>query len=269
MRIHSAIEIRPHLLHFDVGLIDAPRVIRRFEMGSASLLQFWCIVLHSAVDRGVIDVETALEHHFLQISIAERIAQIPAYAEQNNLSFNMTPFERGEVSITQIPLSRITPSLQDRHHCCNTTWGLSSAAPSAIPRSSALRMRRDETSWICGACASFRSARRHSPSSKKASVSQNELKQTPAVLALTVSRWACSWLSGSARQSLPKHVLPASSWFSRSDTAFLHLFCHPRLAGRGAFWQRKAFWLPCSCARWRSTGNPPRVSATDEFLLAA
>ncbi len=95
MRIHSAIEIRPHLLHFDVGLIDAPRVIRRFEMGSASLLQFWCIVLHSAVDRGVIDVETALEHHFLQISIAERIAQIPAYAEQNNLSFNMTPFERG------------------------------------------------------------------------------------------------------------------------------------------------------------------------------
>jgi len=30
----------------------------------------------------------------------------------------------------------------------------------------------------------------------------------------------------------------------------------PRLAGRGAFWQRKAFWLPCSCARWRSTGNP-------------
>ncbi len=47
-----------------------------------------------------------------------------------------------------------------------------------------------------------------------------------------LQRWACSWLSGSARQSLPKHVLPASSWFSRSDTAFLLLFCHPSACGK-------------------------------------
>jgi hypothetical protein len=135
-------------------------------------------------------------------------------------------------------------------------WERSCAAPSAIPRSSTLCMQRDETSWICGACASFRSAQRHSPSSKKASVSQNELKQTPAVPTLTVSRWACSWLFGSARQSLPKHVLPASWWFSRSDIAFLLLFYYPSACGKMSVLAKEAFWLPCSCARWRSTGTP-------------
>jgi hypothetical protein len=48
LRIYSTIEIRPHLLHFEVGLIDAPRVIRRFEMGRASLLSFWGVVLHES-----------------------------------------------------------------------------------------------------------------------------------------------------------------------------------------------------------------------------
>ncbi len=95
LRIHSTIEIRPHLLHFDVGLIDAPRVIRRFEMGSAALLSFWGVVLHPTVDRGVIDIQAPLEHHLLQVSIAERIAQVPVDTQQNNLSFKMTPFERG------------------------------------------------------------------------------------------------------------------------------------------------------------------------------
>ncbi len=40
LRIHGAIEIHPHLLHFDVGLIDAPRIIRLFEIGSAAPHQF-------------------------------------------------------------------------------------------------------------------------------------------------------------------------------------------------------------------------------------
>ena len=34
----------------------------------------------------------------------------------------MTPFERGSVSKKKIPLSRINPSLQDGHNCCNTTF---------------------------------------------------------------------------------------------------------------------------------------------------
>ena len=40
-----------------------------------------------------IEREAALPHHFLQITIAEGITQIPAYAEKDNFALVMTPFE--------------------------------------------------------------------------------------------------------------------------------------------------------------------------------
>jgi hypothetical protein len=64
-------------------------------MRSASLLQFGCVVLHPAIDRGMIDMQSPLEHHFLQVSIAERISEVPANTEQNTLWLEVTPFERG------------------------------------------------------------------------------------------------------------------------------------------------------------------------------
>ena len=51
LRIHSTIEVHPHLFHFHIRFIDAPRVIRRFEMRAAALFQFRCVMLHPAVDR--------------------------------------------------------------------------------------------------------------------------------------------------------------------------------------------------------------------------
>ncbi len=56
LRIHSTIEFHPYLFYFDIHLIDAPRVVRRFEMGPTALLQFWRVVLHPTVDRRVIDM---------------------------------------------------------------------------------------------------------------------------------------------------------------------------------------------------------------------
>ncbi|HEY6406976.1 MAG TPA: hypothetical protein VIY29_05880 [Ktedonobacteraceae bacterium] len=43
----------------------------------------------------MIVVQTPLEHHLFQVSVAERIPEIPADAEQNNLGLEVTPFERG------------------------------------------------------------------------------------------------------------------------------------------------------------------------------
>jgi len=41
----------------------------------------------------VIKREAAFPHHFLDIRMAERITQIPAYAEEYDFALVMTPFE--------------------------------------------------------------------------------------------------------------------------------------------------------------------------------
>ena len=41
----------------------------------------------------MIDVQSPLEYHLLQVSVAEWITEVPAYAEQNKLGLEVTPFE--------------------------------------------------------------------------------------------------------------------------------------------------------------------------------
>ena len=93
-RIYGAIEVHPHLFHFHIHFIDAPRVVRSFEVRAASPFQFRCVLLNPAVDRCMIDVQATLPHQFLEVSITQRIAQIPPYAQQNDVCLEMTPFER-------------------------------------------------------------------------------------------------------------------------------------------------------------------------------
>src|SRR6266487_6091117 len=90
-------------------------------MRPASLLQFRSIALHPAIDRGVIDVQTPLPHHLFEIAVAERISKVPAYTEQNDVGFVMTPFERvllvhegnsSSASIQEAELTTSPPFLQ-------------------------------------------------------------------------------------------------------------------------------------------------------------
>jgi hypothetical protein len=39
-------------------------------------------------------MQSPLKHHLLQVSIAERIPEVPADTEQNDLGLEVTPFER-------------------------------------------------------------------------------------------------------------------------------------------------------------------------------
>jgi len=42
----------------------------------------------------MIDCETTFLHHFFEVTIAEEITQIPAYAEKDDLGLVVSPFER-------------------------------------------------------------------------------------------------------------------------------------------------------------------------------
>jgi hypothetical protein len=63
------------------------------------------------------------EHHFLQIPVAERIAQVPPDTQQNDVSLEMAPFER--VLMTHEGNSFATLQIKKRlplhFHSCNTT----------------------------------------------------------------------------------------------------------------------------------------------------
>ena len=74
LRIYRSVQINPDPFDFHICLIHAPGVGRCLEVRSAPLLQFGGIPLYPTVHRGMIDAQAPLPHHFLQITIAERIA---------------------------------------------------------------------------------------------------------------------------------------------------------------------------------------------------
>src|SRR5450755_1050428 len=92
--IDRPVEVHPAFADFDVGLVHLPGVVGGSQMRSASLLQFLGIALAPAVDRRMIHVQSPLPHHLFEVAIAERIPQVPAHAQQDDLGFKMTPFER-------------------------------------------------------------------------------------------------------------------------------------------------------------------------------
>ena len=91
----------------------APRAVRISHLGSNPLVQHRSVPEHPAGNGRVIDCQTTLGHHFLQISIAERIPQVPAHAQDDNFVPEMTSTEQRRSAITHPlhPTRRISPPL--------------------------------------------------------------------------------------------------------------------------------------------------------------
>lgn len=63
-------------------------------MWPVALVQRGSVLLDPAIHRRRIDRQSALLHDLLQIPITQGIAQVPADADQDNLTFEVTPLER-------------------------------------------------------------------------------------------------------------------------------------------------------------------------------
>lgn len=63
-------------------------------MGTAPPFKLRGIPLNPAVDRGMVHLQTTFQHHFFEITVAERIAQVPSDAQENDVGLEMMPFER-------------------------------------------------------------------------------------------------------------------------------------------------------------------------------
>lgn len=77
-RVKGSVQIHPLATDFDIGLVNSPRIFGLLQVWATAFIQFWCIALNSTVDSGVVQGQTSLRHHFLQISVAERVSQVPS-----------------------------------------------------------------------------------------------------------------------------------------------------------------------------------------------
>jgi hypothetical protein len=80
--------------------------------------------LDPAVDRRVVNAQSALGHHLFEIAVAERIPQVPADTQQNDLGLKMTPFERTRIAHARnsSAVLEIKQSLPERQYVCNRTF---------------------------------------------------------------------------------------------------------------------------------------------------
>ena len=74
IRINSSIERHPLLFDLDVCLTNTPRIPGGIEIGSAALLSLWCVMLHPAIDRRMINMQSSFQHDLFEIAIAQRRA---------------------------------------------------------------------------------------------------------------------------------------------------------------------------------------------------
>src|SRR4029077_17252125 len=83
----------PASFDFDVGLVDAPGPSSWPSEAVPAFLEFWRIVLNPTHDRRVRQGESTFGHHLHEITKAEFVAQIPAYAEDDYFAIEMAAFE--------------------------------------------------------------------------------------------------------------------------------------------------------------------------------
>jgi hypothetical protein len=91
--VHRPIEIRPASLHPDVGFVHPPGAVARSQMRADSLFKLRCVGLDSSEDRRVVDLDSAVEEHELQITVADGKHQIPSHRPKDRLSRKLPPLE--------------------------------------------------------------------------------------------------------------------------------------------------------------------------------
>src|SRR5215210_4429289 len=94
LSVDSPIQVLPLTFDLDIGFVHPPTAAHGALLAvPKGRLQERRKLLDPAVDVRMIDLDAALFHHFLQVPIAERIGQIPAYAEQNDVFLDAMSFE--------------------------------------------------------------------------------------------------------------------------------------------------------------------------------
>jgi len=92
--IDGTVQVPPAPTLANVRFVDPPGAVGWFQFPPASLVQFGCVALHPAPNGGVVSKETSLHEQFLDVPIRKREPQIPTDRANNDLGFEVPPFEQ-------------------------------------------------------------------------------------------------------------------------------------------------------------------------------
>lgn len=81
--LDGAVEIHPATAHPDISFINGPLASDRTFPPVEAFEQQRREMNDPPMDRGVVDVNSALGHNLFQITQAEIVSQIPTYTQQN------------------------------------------------------------------------------------------------------------------------------------------------------------------------------------------
>src|SRR6516165_3203424 len=84
----------PRPLTFYIGLVDPIAFVRGLQMRPASLIQFWRIGLDPAPDVTGVNLHAPFRQNLGDVFVGQRISQVPAHAQNNDLTRIVASFER-------------------------------------------------------------------------------------------------------------------------------------------------------------------------------
>lgn len=91
--VDGTIKIHPLAFDLYIGLIQVPFTRDLSLPPVEELKQFGTEMQNPAIHSRVIDSNTALSHHFLQITQAQIVSKVPSHTQKNNGFIEMTAFE--------------------------------------------------------------------------------------------------------------------------------------------------------------------------------
>ena len=140
--IDGTIQVPPTPTLANVRFVYPPGAVGWFQFSSASLVQFGCVALHPAPNGGVVSRKTSFQEQFLDVPIRKREPQIPTNRANNDLGFEVPPFEqRG-------------PRFDHGIYCSLSDSSTKSLQHSPQDRSKAEGVREDRraSAWKTGQC---------------------------------------------------------------------------------------------------------------------
>jgi hypothetical protein len=98
--LSTAREVLPLAVDLDVRLVHPPARANGALVARAAELSFQlrCEFLDPTVDVGMVHLHAPLRHHLFQVSVAERVSQVPAHANQDDFFLEAVAFEVDHVS---------------------------------------------------------------------------------------------------------------------------------------------------------------------------